>query len=629
MVSNFTGSTPKVNWEFSAGTSSSSVEAPEAKRTRTTEPVKSGLHEVQSGLSRKKNGAFRANAWMDAFYHIPIQEVLKSPELTQKIGQLRVQRTGSGRFAKKPLELCQKTMTHYKVPKFWGLEHFGPCLDRSCEGAPMREGVKFTGKLLNTVGEPQVEIVRRLVAHLSDAHAMPGCTWVSPCGTGKTVNMLAASTAYGRRTAVLLPRIDLIEQTAERIKTFVPGARIGYIWANKREVYDCDFVLVSLQTVITDSFADEVRKNVGGIREMIMTIGVLWVDELHHMAADVFVRAFGHFPVRRVVGQTATFRRKDGAAVALEWVMGPLLFQVHRSHEDLTVWKLYSRLPAKDAFLEGGEIDLATMHTEIACSSERTVVLGALICHLLLNERTPPEWARMFPPTKLLDGKSPKRTILVLVQRRFHADLLLALVAEMLQLKRTSNKHFSRADAADGSIGLVSFKGGASKGAKTEMKELLKTAKVIFATSHIAREGLDMAWIDTVLFAGAESDIEQPVGRAERYHAHKNYKLAIDLIDAESEFFLGMARGRQRFYDTGGCQQVSKNLDPPVTEDWFRRWTERADALLLSADKSELAELVPSKRAQKRKRGPDSDESDSSSSSTDVDDAETRPPQKR
>jgi superfamily II DNA or RNA helicase len=69
----------------------------------------------------------------------------------------------------------------------------------------------------------------------------------------------------------------LADQWRERIQQFCPGATIGVVQQDKKEV-NCDFVIAMLQSLSLKeySFTD------------FDTVGTLIVDEAHHICAKVF-----------------------------------------------------------------------------------------------------------------------------------------------------------------------------------------------------------------------------------------------------------------------------------------------------------------------------------------------------
>ena len=137
-----------------------------------------------------------------------------------------------------------------------------------------------------------------------------------PCGYGKTTVSLAIASKLGYRTMIIVHKQFLADQWKERIQQFCPGATIGMVQQNKKEV-DCDFVIAMLQSLSLKeySFSD------------FESIGTVIVDEAHHICAKVFSQSLFKLCPRHIYGLSATPERKDGLTKVLHWFMGPTFFR--------------------------------------------------------------------------------------------------------------------------------------------------------------------------------------------------------------------------------------------------------------------------------------------------------------
>jgi len=135
----------------------------------------------------------------------------------------------------------------------------------------------------------------------------------------KTTVSLAIACKLGYRTMIVVHKQFLADQWRERIQQFCPGATIGVVQQNKKEV-DCDFVIAMLQSLSLKeySFSD------------FESIGTLIVDEAHHICAKVFSQSLFKMCPRHIYGLSATPERKDGLTKVLHWFMGPTFFAVER-----------------------------------------------------------------------------------------------------------------------------------------------------------------------------------------------------------------------------------------------------------------------------------------------------------
>lgn len=122
-----------------------------------------------------------------------------------------------------------------------------------------------------------------------------------PTGTGKTV--LAAEICRTARRPVLFiaHRGELLEQTEDKIRAFVPDADIGFVKAGRDE-HDRQYVLASVQTLARPARLARIAPD---------RFGVVFLDECHHAAAASYRRVLDHF-TGVVIGLSGTPYRLDG-----------------------------------------------------------------------------------------------------------------------------------------------------------------------------------------------------------------------------------------------------------------------------------------------------------------------------
>lgn len=145
---------------------------------------------------------------------------------------------------------------------------------------------------------------------------------VAATGMGKTVMFCALAERMGCRTLILAHRDELIDQAAKKVREVIPGADVGIVKAERREV-GCDVVVASVQTLartsrmseLTAPFADESR-----FMALSEPFGLVVVDEAHHAAAESYRRILGELGCNGdkpwdqplLLGVTATPDRGDG-----------------------------------------------------------------------------------------------------------------------------------------------------------------------------------------------------------------------------------------------------------------------------------------------------------------------------
>jgi len=101
---------------------------------------------------------------------------------------------------------------------------------------------------------------------------------------------------------------------------------------------------------------------------------------------------------------------------------------------------------------------------------------------------------------------------------------------------------------------------GGGSGSKKKKKELeeSETKNVIFGTFEMAREGLDIPSLNTLILASPVSDAEQAVGRVLRLKTDIN-PVIIDIVDCFS-IFRNMGNKRKSLYKKSNFSIMNKEI---------------------------------------------------------------------
>tara|TARA_B110000285_G_scaffold235222_2_gene315642 strand:- start:1631 stop:2983 length:1353 start_codon:yes stop_codon:yes gene_type:complete len=387
------------------------------------------------------------------------------------------------------------------VPRWWAEKQIGPPLkDIRPEPAKMAAGICFTGKLRDSTRQNEA-----LAAALDVGHGILSL----PCGYGKTTVSLAIASRLGWRTMVVVHKEFLAQQWIERIEQFCPGARVGRVQRDLKEVEGCDFVIAMLQSLSQKEYSPK----------DFQSVGTVIVDEAHHICAQVFSQSMFKVCPRHLFGLSATPVRKDGLTKVLEWFAGPTFFAVERPPEEgVEVIPLdfdcpaFRELPPQN---RAGKISLTQMITDIVEMPARNKLIEGVIRKLL---------------------KTP-RHVLVLSDRRIHCQ----------ELHRTIGSEVS---------GL--YMGGMKQ---VDLEESSRK-KVIFATFSQAHEGLDIPSLDTVILATPKSDIVQSIGRVMREGGNRAAHSVIYDVRDHWGVLWAMYSKRSRVYRKGGYNISGEPTEP-------------------------------------------------------------------
>ena len=389
-----------------------------------------------------------------------------SPEIKKELTVRAIVNDDFG-FPPPPFKVFRPTKNGICVPRYYGISKMGePHDDKRPE--PVRISVRFNGTLRDATHQNAA-----LAAALDAGHGVLSL----PCGYGKTTVSLAIACKLGYRTMIVVHKEFLANQWEERIRQFCPGATIGRVQQNKKEV-DCDFVIAMLQSLSLKeySFGD------------FDSVGTLIVDEAHHICAKVFSQSLFKMCPKHIFGLSATPNRKDGLTKVLHWFMGPTFFAVERENQQqVEVFPIEFECPRfrdPPPCTRFGKLSLSTMITELTEMRERNAMLVGLIKRITQSTRQ----------------------LLVLSDRRQHCMML--------------HQCFPK------NSGL--YMGGMKEADLTESS----TKKIIFATFSQAHEGLDIPSLDTVILATPKSDIVQSIGRVMREtKGKKNNPNIYDIFD--------------------------------------------------------------------------------------------------
>lgn len=366
---------------------------------------------------------------------------------------------------------------------------------------PTRVDIAFKGELRDATR--QVEAFNKA---LETGHGVLSL----PCGYGKTTVALAIACALKYRTMIIVHKQFLGDQWRERIHQFVPGAKIGVVQQNKKEVEGCDFIIAMLQSLSQKEYSFE----------DFDSVGTVIVDEAHHICAKVFSQSLFKMCPKHIFGLSATPERKDGLTKVLHWFMGPTFFAVERKNQtDVEMFCVqYDHPMFRDPppCTRTGKLSLVHMITELVECRERNRMLTRLIAK----------------------ASAGSRRLLVLSDRRAHCEMLHQVFAKNSGL----------------------YMGGM----KQKDLEASSEKKIIFATFSQAHEGLDIPALDTVILATPKSDIVQSIGRVMRETKGKKNNPHIYDVRDEWSILVSMYYKRLKVYKQGGFK-----IHAPKEEELF------------------------------------------------------------
>ena len=365
------------------------------------------------------------------------------------------------------------------LPKHFGIERYGQVPEREVAKTPDVHW-QFAG----SIRPAQLPVVNSFL--LPEPH--DGILSLHT-GGGKTVCALYIASRLKVPTLVVVHNTFLRDQWVDRIRAFLPNARIGRVQADVVDVQDKDVVIVMLQTLSMKELNDN----------LFAPIGLVIVDECHHIASEVFVQALPKVTSRYMLGLSATPERKDKLMFAIHWFLGPLLYKSDTGDS------VDTQVKVEMYEYENNDPEF----NEIVVSSQ-----GMVSVPIMVNKLTACEDRTKWLIRILADVMEEGRQVLVLSDRVQHCkDILDGLPSDLKEQACIL-----------------------SQAVKSEVRtEYCKTKTILIATYSMCKEGFDVPTLNTLVMATPRPDIDQIVGRILRVEkaGRAVHPLIVDIVDPQ------------------------------------------------------------------------------------------------
>jgi superfamily II DNA or RNA helicase len=431
-----------------------------------------------------------------------IKQQLTAEQRAMIVNELNVQAIENVYAGEQPkYKIYLETPTCYLLPKFYGLEKFGPPQYLSQPGgAEMTPGIKMTGEPLphQTVA---VEVLKRIYNRSNKIG--DGGVLSLACGLGKTFLAIWTAVHLGLRTLIVVNKEDLLEQWAKSIKTFVKlpegEVTIGRIQGQTLDIGP-DFTIAMIHSLSQKDYSPELFKE----------FGFLICDETHHLSSEMFSQALLKVRPKFTLGLSATPVRKDGLSNVFHYFLGPIIHKQKRegiSNVQIKQLQIQSD-DFETKYTSRGTKDTVGMISSLCENSDRDRLIHYIISSIFKDNRS--------------------RKILLLSSRRNHLSNLFNLL--------TAEKIY-KSEGQPVTFGLYLGNKGGNREAHRKMLESSAKCDIILGTDAIAEEGLDIPDLNCLIFASpAGTDVEQAVGRILR-KIHKDVSpLVVDLVDKCGNF---------------------------------------------------------------------------------------------
>ena len=343
---------------------------------------------------------------------------------------------------------------------------------------------------------------------------------VAPCGSGKTQMGLEAVAKIGGKTLWLTHTTDLLTQSMNRAKQCfgLPASEYGTITAGKVNIGNT----LTFATVQTASNID--------LSQYRDEWDVVVTDECQKVAGSptkmmMFYKVLSALSARFKLGLTATPYRADGLERCMFALLGDVIHEVPQSAV------AGNTVPVRVKFVNTGY----TPDIDDITDGDGTLNYAKLISDITENV---------------------KRNE-VIIQKIFEASrngavLVLSDRINQLEDLETEITMYSPYNIKCARLGIASTKAEKERRARILTDLNNGALNVVFATYKLAKEGLDVPNLRTVVFATPQKDkatVIQSAGRVARKADGKEFGRVIDFID-DFGIFYGYASKRKKYYKT-------------------------------------------------------------------------------
>lgn len=392
----------------------------------------------------------------------------------------------------KSFPVYRESPNKFYLPRYFGETTFGPAKeDKIPEGSNI--SLEFSGSLR----EHQHAPVNSYLDHVTKNRG-GGSLLDLPCAFGKTSLSLYILSKLKKKTLVLVHKEFLFNQWIERIKQFLPDAKIGKIQGSVIDIEDKDIVLGMIQSISMKEYPASIFE----------TFGLTIIDEVHHISSEVFSNTLFKLVTKYMLGLSATMNRKDGTTKVFKMFLGEVVFKDKRKQDHAVLVRGIEYKTKDEEFNEvvydyRGNPQFSTMITKLCNYNRRSEFILQILTDML--------------------KENPNQQIMILA----HNKSLLKYLHDAVGARNIA------------SVGY--YVGGMKEAALKESEG----KKVIIATYAMAAEGLDIKTLTTLIMATPKTDIEQSVGRILR--EKHSQPIVVDIIDGQ-ELFQKQWLKRKAFY---------------------------------------------------------------------------------
>ena len=217
--------------------------------------------------------------------------IIKKKEITlEEIKKIKSELTVSpfilndfGNGNEKRFSLYLESPKKLYIPRFYGINLYG--LPDKVKFNSESIDCKFNG-VLRTMQKP---IYNKCIKIIEEKG---GGIISLKCGGGKTILALYILCQLKLKTIIIVHKDFLMTQWYDRIKEFIPEAKIGKIQQNTIDIKNKDIVLSMVQSLSMKEYSQNVFDS----------FGFAIFDECHHLGAEIFHKCMSKVATKNICG---------------------------------------------------------------------------------------------------------------------------------------------------------------------------------------------------------------------------------------------------------------------------------------------------------------------------------------
>ena len=355
----------------------------------------------------------------------------------------------------------------------------------------------------------------------------------APCGSGKTQVGISLAVGLRKKTLWLTHTKDLLDQSYSRAAQYMDKSLLGTITGGKVDISEG----ITFATVQTMAKLD--------LSQYKYTWDVVIVDECHRVAGTptsltMFSKVINSLAARHKYGLSATVHRGDGLIKSTFALLGEVAYVVPEE-----------AVADKTMNVTVQEVKTGIKISEACLDTDGTIIYGELVNYLAENPVR----------NKLIASK--------IAENDTHSNLILS---DRLQHLRELIKCLIELGIPESEIRMIDGTMTSKKAREARLQALddmrAGTAKFLFASYSLGKEGLDIPNLDRLYLALPKKDfaaVTQSIGRIGRTSHGKDSAICYDFVD-NIGFCIGSWKKRKGVYKKKGCE-IIEFFDPVMKDD--------------------------------------------------------------